>query len=242
MIKGRSWCWTAVGKHPAAADYIRLGGSSSLMDAVADWAAKGYNELLRINGRPQGSHSWRFWLRGVKKGGLICGLGLDSSDRIGRPYPLMIVGEGTQKGWEKNWTTLPDQLNRTWKQLEYIASRRYEDAGAMEEEILGLPPPLTESANHAVSGGPKDAQIDVESKVHQCRRQLQSAGIGLMSLQSLGSTDADQAILQYHQHLVDCCHDIPRGVFIGGTPQQTHICVIDHPLATTDFIQLWTTQ
>ena len=94
LIKGPTWCWAAVGKHPVAADYIRLGNSTSLLDAVADWVAKGYDELLRMDGRSQDSHSWRFWLRGVKKDTLICGLCRDSSDRIGRPYPLMIMGEG----------------------------------------------------------------------------------------------------------------------------------------------------
>lgn len=240
MIKGRAWCWAAAGKHPAAADYIRLGDASALLDAVCDWVAKGYDEVLRAKGRPQGSHSWRFWLRGVRKGALICGLSLDSSDRIGRPYPLMIMGEGPLKGWEKNWMKLPDQLNRTWQKLEFIASRRFDDARAIEDEIRSLTPPQAEAPDNNDSAKDDNAKIEIGAQVQQCRRQLQSTGFGSISLNSLGGADTDQTIMQCHERLVDCCLDIPRGVFIGGTPQQTYICIIDHPLAATDFIQLWT--
>ncbi len=240
VIKGRSWCWAAVGKHPAAADYIRLGDSSSLLDALADWVAKGYDQLLRDNDRPQGFHSWRFWLRGVKKGTLICGLGRDSSDRIGRPYPLTIMGEGLLKGWEKCWFRLPLQLNRCWKDLEYIATRRFDDAQAMEEEIRGLHAPQS-----APSDNP-DAFVDdrqkavFEEQVQLCRQGLLSSGFAMISLNSLDGVDSERAVIQLHERLNGCCKDIPRSVFIGGTPQHTYITVIEHPLATADFVRLWT--
>ena len=240
LIKGPTWCWAAVGKHPVAADYIRLGSSTSLLDAVADWVAKGYDELLRMDGRSQDSHSWRFWLRGVKKDTLICGLCRDSSDRIGRPYPLMIMGEGPLKGWEKAWLMLPEQLNRSWKNLEYIASHRYDDAQAMEEEICGLNPPQVGAPEDQVLLIDDDANIPVDGQVQLCRQQLLSTGFGLISLNSLGGMDPDRAIGQCHGHLNGCCKDIPRGVFIGGTPQHTYICAIEHPLATADFVRLWT--
>jgi type VI secretion system protein VasJ len=51
-----------------------------------------------------------------------CGLGRDSSDSIGCPYPLLIMGEGRLKGWEKRWSQLPVQLNRTWKRMESIVT------------------------------------------------------------------------------------------------------------------------
>jgi len=240
IIKGRTWCWAAVGKHPVAADYIRLGNSTSLLDAVADWVAKGYDELLRINGRPQDSHSWRFWLRGVKKDTLICGLFRDSSDRIGRPYPLMLMGDGPLKGWEKNWLMLPEQLNRSWKNLEYIASHRYDDAQDMEEEIRVMNPPQVVAWEGQVSLSDDHANTAIDGQVQLCRKQMLSTGFGLISLNSLRGMDSDRAIGQCHEQLNGCCKDIPRGVFIGGTPQHTYICAIEHPLATADFVRLWT--
>jgi len=239
VIKGRYWSWTAVGKHPAAADYIRLGDSSSLLDALADWVAKGYDELLRQNDRPQGFHSWRFWLRGVKKDTLICGLGRDSSDRIGRPYPLTIMGEGHLKGWEKSWFMLPMQLNRSWKVLEHIASRRFDDARAMEEEIRGLnaPQPAAWDNPDALVDDRQKALFD--DQVQSCRKTLLSSGFAMISLSCIDGVDSELAVAQFHERLNRCCKAIPRGVFIGGTPQHTYITVIEHPLATADFVRLW---
>jgi type VI secretion system ImpM family protein len=237
VSKGRSWCWAAVGKHPAATDYIRLGDSSALLDALAEWAAKGYDDLLRTNGRPQGIYSWRFWLRGVKKGSMICGLGRDSSDRIGRPFPLLIMGEGFVKGWEKHWLTLPERLNRIWKQLEYIASHRFDDARAMEEEIRGLQQPAESVSDHAGAGWDEDNPFGAPTEA--CRQQLLSDGFGLISLSGAHGLDSDQLVRKGHARLAACCREIPRGVFIGGTPQRTCLAVVGHPLATADFVRLW---
>lgn len=240
VIKGRSWRWTAVGKHPAAADYIRLGDSSSLLDALADWVAKGYDDLLRNNDRPTGFHSWRFWLRGVKKGVLICGLGRDSSDRIGRPFPLTIMGEGPLKGWEKSWFMLPSQLNRSWKDLEYIASRRFDDTRAMEEEIRGLNAPQPAALENPAAMVDDRQKAIFDEQVQLCREGLLGSGFAMISLNSLDGVDSEQAVIQWHERLKGCCKDIPRGVFIGGTPQHTYLTVIEHPLATADFVRLWT--
>jgi type VI secretion system ImpM family protein len=237
VSKGSSWCWAAVGKHPAATDYIRLGDPSALLDALADWAAKGYDDLLCTNGSPQGIYSWRFWLRGVKKGSLICGLGRDSSDRIGRPFPLLIMGEGFVKGWEKQWVILPERLNRIWKQLEYIASHRFDDARTMEEEIHSLQQPAELVMDHVGDGGEGDNLFGTQTEV--CRQQLLTGGFGMISLSNASGMDSDKLVRQAHATLAACCKEIPRGVFIGGTPQHTCIAVVGHPLATADFVRLW---
>ena len=226
-----------MGKHPAATDYIRLGDASALLDALAEWTAKGYDELLRTNNRPQGTYSWRFWLRGVKKGSLICGLGRDSSDRIGRPFPLLIMGEGLVKGWEKKWAMLPQRLNRIWKQLEYIASHRFDDARAMEEEIRGLPQPAELQSDRDVPDCEADSLFGPQTET--CRQQLLSGGFGMINLSGASAVDSDGLVDQCHAWLAACCKEIPRGVFIGGTPQRTCIAVVGHPLATADFVRLW---
>ena len=41
IINHRRWNWAAVGKHPSAKDYIRIGGASALLNAVAEWSAMG---------------------------------------------------------------------------------------------------------------------------------------------------------------------------------------------------------
>lgn len=240
VAKGRTWCWAAVGKHPAAADYIHLGAASPLLDALSEWAVKGYDELLSSNSRSQEIHSWRFWLRGVKKGTLVCGLVRDSSDRIGRPFPLLIMGEGLLKGWEKHWRMLAAQLNRTWKNCEYIASRRFDDAHAMEEEIGGLNQPETVGMGGPAEPADGDRTNNFSRQVSECRQQILANGYGLINLDSIAGMDADRAVMTTHEALHACCKDIPRGIFIGGTCRHTFLAVIEHPLGTADFVRLWT--
>jgi type VI secretion system ImpM family protein len=236
--RSRRWCWAAVGKHPAAMDYIRLGDPSPLLDALADWAAKGYEELLRKAGRPPGPHSWRFWLRSVKKGELIYGLGRDSSDRIGRPFPLLIMGQGPLKGWEKHWDMLAGRLDRTWEHLEYIASHRFDGARSMEEEILALRQRLPAALPPRVTKSPQPAPLDAAASA--CRQQLLDGGFGMIRLNDGTGEDSDLAIVQSHAALARCCRQIPRSVFIGGTVQHTYLAVVEHPLGAADFARLWT--
>lgn len=237
--QNHSWNWIAVGKHPAAMDYIHIGTGSPLMDALADWAVKGYDAHVRTNGTSQNIYSWRFWLRGVRKGNLICGLGRDSSDRIGRPYPLLIIGEGLLDRWEKQWTRLPVHLDPIWKRLEYIAAHRFEHTQDIEAALCAVTPPeigLT-SPFETPSYDPPAVFNEIATV---CHRQLRSYGYAMMNLSDVGLADADEAILKCHDVLKGCCQDIPSGVFIGGTPQNTFISVVQHPLGTPDFIRLWT--
>lgn len=235
----RSWNWTAVGKHPAVMDHIHLGAGSPLMDALADWAAKGYDAHVRTNGASENTYSWRFWLRGVRKGNLICGLGCDSHDRIGCLYPLMIMGEGVLDGWEEQWAELLVQLNPIWKRLEYIAAHRFKHTRDIESALNRVAPPEIEiSSSEGLPNNDHRTVFDEIATV--CHRQLRSYGYGMMNLSDAGSVDADEVILKSHGLLKACCQDIPSGVFIGGTSQQTFISVFQHPLGTPDFIRLWT--
>lgn len=232
------WNWTAVGKHPAAKDYIRIGARSSLLDAVAAWSANGYDALRRPKEQPPSMHSWRFWLRGVKKGMLICGLGRDSSDSIGRPYPLLIMGEGRLKGWEKRWHQLPAQLNRSWKCMESIVTRRFEDIHGFEKQIRNLSRPgAAFNVDHeSAVTQPNDP---VEGDLAACRRSIAQNGYGTFGVNHNRHADPDQCAMQCHASLKTCCATIPLGVFFGGTPQNSYVMVLQRPLSTADFVRLW---
>jgi type VI secretion system protein VasJ len=95
-----------MGKHPTVMDYFQLGSSAPLVNAFAVWAENGYQKLVAKNRKRTAFCSWRFWAKGMRKGYIACGLGRDSSDSAGRPYPLMIMGIGTLAGWEENWDLL----------------------------------------------------------------------------------------------------------------------------------------
>lgn len=239
ITRDQKWNWVAAGKHPVARDYIRLGGHSALMDAVAKWLTNGYRKLIGGKNMPSMHHSWRFWLKGVKKGTLVCGLGRDSSDSIGRPYPLLIMGEGHLKGWEKQWFMLPANLDRTWSRMEFIATHRFESAAAMEEEIKRLYTPGSDTGT-AVNMSQEAADASANMDLTLCKTQLRLNGFGLIGLNPSDGLDLHQLLL-CHNRLKECCTEIPRGVFIGGTPQNAYLAVAQHPLGAQDFVKLWTT-
>jgi type VI secretion system protein VasJ len=240
IIPSRKWNWIAVGKHPVAKDYIHFGGQSALLDAVAQWLADGYGNLNDGKNKPSEHHSWRFWLKGVKKGSLVCGLGRDSSDSIGRPYPLLIMGEGSLKGWEKQWPMLPTRLEKTWRRMEYIAAHHFKNAMVMQNEIKRL----------AVPGSGAFCDVDMSegaagaaavTDLTPCKSQLRQDGFAMIGLSPVNGLELHQVLICFHNRLRQCCTEVPKAVFIGGTPQKTYLAVARHPLGPKDFVKLWTT-
>ncbi len=231
------WRWNAVGKHPAAADYINVMGGTPLMEAMSEWMTMGYDALGKNDKGTIRSVSWRFWLRGEKKGRLICGLGRDSSDRIGRPFPLLVFGEGPLKGWEKHWTMLPRQLAPTWERIERTAARRFADLKELTRALQELSPPSQADIDSGQACGvgvqPGDQDLPGEYK-----EVLLRTGRVLIPLKTAGSDPAVNAVF-WHSQLRIYCRDVPRAVFLGGTPQHNYLMVIQQPLATSDFIMLW---
>jgi type VI secretion system protein VasJ len=230
--------WTIAGKHPAAADFIRLGAQSAVLDAVANWVAKGYDAVQQGRHSLQTGCSWRFWLRGAKKQTLICGLCRDSSDRIGRPYPFLIMGEGILKGMDKTWPVLPAQLEKVWSAMEYIAAHRFDDLQVMADEFNVLD--MAAAANRPVAGSDRQACLAVDGRMDHCRDNLLTSGWGLISLSDGKDQDLTKAAVHCHARLQECCSDIPRAVFLGGPARHSYIMVLQQPLTTYDFIRLWT--
>jgi type VI secretion system ImpM family protein len=233
-----AWRWKAIGKHPAAADYINMNSGTPLMDAIAEWMTKGFDGLAAGRSPSNGPYSWRFWFRGTKKGSLICGVGRDSSDRIGRPYPFLVFGEGPLKGWEKRWVTLPLALDRTWVHIERTASQRHTDLKELSEALRQLTPPQIDPVQTdapAIRGCSAPEQATVE----RYRQALRQDGRVLVPLSGCGDTEPGLAAVQWQGSLGACCPEIPRAVFLGGHPQRSFLALIQQPLATADFITLW---
>jgi type VI secretion system ImpM family protein len=231
----RAWCWNAVGKHPAATDYISVRSGTAILDAVADWMSKGYDALQRENNPGRQTHSWRFWLRGAQKESLICGVGRDSSDRIGRPYPLFILGEGPLKHWERQWPLLPALLAKTWGNIERIGAQHYETLQALTDAVGELSSPI---ADGTVLDAAAPDRVGSD-RLEACRTELQHTGRIMIALNDDGDMDPAARAMAWHGLLKRCCPDIPRAVFLGGNPRHAFLAVIQEPLRTADFVRLW---
>ena len=101
------WKWTAFGKHPVAGDYFYAGADDPFFQAFSGWVENGYRQISTERKNATDLYSWRFWAKGAQKDTLVYGVGRDSFDTIGRPYPLVIMGTGTLADWHRNWEILP---------------------------------------------------------------------------------------------------------------------------------------
>ncbi|MEW5801056.1 MAG: hypothetical protein AB1847_03020 [bacterium] len=150
-------------------------------------------------------HSFRFWTRGSAKDMLVCGLVRDSSDRLGRPYPLLIMGTGPLPGWEERWDLVSLACERSWSQMEHLAASAggqgtpVADRRHLEDGILAIKPPRSQWS---------------------CLSQEKEACSGLSCDKSQGlSCDPEQGLS--HDQKQGLSHDQGQGPGLSGNPVET---------------------
>ena len=97
-----AWKWAAFGKHPVAGDYFNAGPDDPFFQAFSGWVENGYRQVCSGRKNSTDLYSWRFWAKGHQKDSLMCGVGRDSFDTIGRPYPLVVMGAGILPDWQRH--------------------------------------------------------------------------------------------------------------------------------------------
>lgn len=237
LIGSKRWQWTARGKHPGLKDYFSVGADSPLLTAICDWIEKGYRGLTeRVD--PAGRRiAWRFWVGGHKPGAIVCGIVRDSSDSVGRPYPLMILGMGDLQGWEKSWQALSLAFDKTWTQMEAIATRLTRDLKDLQADVGSLASPQLPRLGSLSPG---------MSPTHDASRESLDRGQadpnGTFFLPIIGLTPGEEplAIQALMFQWASTCSDIPKAVFLGGHPALPMAAIFRRPLQPQDFTRLWT--
>jgi type VI secretion system protein VasJ len=241
-----SWSWAAYGKHPVAKDYFRLGKDFPLSKGFSDWVEKGYPLIAsRKDIRPELS-SWRFWARGPGKDGLACGLVRDSSDRVGRPYPLLIMGAGGLRGWQDQWDLVPFACERTWEQIEYLSALIVTDFRKFEMAIQNIRvpgPDWSEFYGHRLTfGDGKIAQGDepwCDSRGADLLSRLTEKTEIYISLDEGPFRDQFARIGFWHAFFKTSLKALPNVIFMGGTPEKAWIALYRRPLVPSDLLDLW---
>jgi type VI secretion system protein VasJ len=232
-----------MGKHPAVMDYFQLGCGAPLVSAFAGWIESGYQKLVSKNRTRPAFCSWRFWAKGMRKGYIACGVGRDSSDSAGRPYPLMIMGIGTLAGWEENWDLLPLVFAETWRQIEYITCGHFADLTQLETDIERVKLPSREWSAFADSRLKDDKQDNSaeENIMSQRRREIEKCAGALLATNELFvSIDADQGcdsltMAWFWLCLLKSRIDIvPNAVFLGGIPEKSYLAIFNRSLNSGD--------
>jgi type VI secretion system protein VasJ len=242
------WLWFAGGKHPVVRDFFTSGRDHPIFRAFCEWVEKGYQVFTSMDKHRPGRCLWRFWAKGAMKHGFVCGLIKDSSDLLGRPYPLLVMGTGPLEGWEDHWDLLALACERTWSHLEYFSSKKHQTLGELTEDLQSTRPPDPRWDEWAMS---RDALLQGDSSEGPQRLgpdSLQS-GTELMAPKNgkeilvplrtdvLGNLSVTIDLLQgrLRAQLITC----PSAVFMGGSPEQSYLASFVNALGTKDFLRLW---
>ncbi|MCL5966159.1 MAG: type VI secretion system-associated protein TagF [Deltaproteobacteria bacterium] len=248
-VKGSGeWLWAAVGKHPVARDYIRLGRSSPMMDGFSAWVDGGYRDLH--SREPKGNpalRSFRFWALGAGPGLLACGVVRDSHDAVGRPFPLLIMGSGSLRDWEERWDLLPLACEGAWEQIESLAGRRFAELRPLEEAVGRIRPPQPLWNGYAETGsalreGRSGTGDEAAGRFRGIERKAEAAAreaAGIVSLDEPPGTDVFLAIQAWHAGLKRGAKEPPKALFMGGNAERACLAFFRRPLSAGDFPRIW---
>lgn len=240
---GRSWRWAAQGKHPAARDYFKVGEEFPLGIGFSDWVGHGYQILAPKGEHRRDLYSWRFWARGgSQKEVVLCGLVRDSSDGLGRSYPLLIMGAGPLRDWENHWDLLPYACEGAWIQMESISTRAFRELRHLEDELHRMKPPQPqweefnavnkEMAEIGRAPGRKEGFGDVKTLENKVITLVRESEVFL-------PVDEEPMIHIWHSLLKVHLMEIPKAVFMGGNSAKTCLALFQRPLLAEDFRGLW---
>lgn len=232
MNVNASWQWSAFGKHPVATDFFRLGEEAPLLKSFSDWVEKGYQAFVSKKGNAQSLHAWRFWARGSQKGNIACGVVRDSSDRVGRPYPLLIMGTGSLNGWADHWDLLPFACEKTWDQIEYLSAFAVNDLKKMEHEVRYIRPPHPGWSDFETK---RKELNEMEKQVSFRSDQTEI----ILDLRMNSNHDQLTQVNHYHTLIRARIKAAPNVIFMGGPLERTCLALFRRPLQISDFIQLW---
>jgi len=248
----QSWNWVGSGKHPAVGDFFKVGQFSPILEAIADWLENGFQRFMKNKNRSRDElnlhNSWRFWMRSPKADQLVVGVVRDSSDSLGRSYPLLVAGTGPFKKVEKNWDLLPFACEKIWGQMEYLGTGQFADVTQIEDRVCHIYPPDRKWFRGIGPVGPSDEDC-VQTELDQMSRAAQEMEQRLAPLLHLpefvvtmntgASGDPLLTAGLWHKVFKNKLTIFPNALFMGGVPERTCVAVFQRPLSPPDFIRLW---
>jgi type VI secretion system protein VasJ len=242
----QDWRWVAYGKHPSVKDFFSIGLDFQLAAIFSDWIKMGYPALAERRKSIQGLCSWRFWARGAQKNDLICGLLRDSYDSLGRPYPLLIIGTGPLPSWEDHWDILPSVCEKTWQQIEYFSTHKFNDLKKIENDMLKIRPPFPAWSDFQNTGSSLCELSAVPEESVPMLKQLNTQAVneacndtGSIVISTEGPYDSFTITLYINHVLRNQLQAAPNAIFIGGTFNESQLVFFRRPMKPIDFMSLW---
>jgi len=236
------WRWVAHGKHPALSDYISAGRIFPMATGISNWVHNGFSEQQKLNSPRRFRCSWRFWVKGNSRDDISCGLLTDSCDSVGRPYPLLIMGNGPLAGWERHWELVPAVCESAWGGMEECATTPYRDFTALDRGVASLPQPSPHWDAFRTVGDDDLAELEATdgASFNLQLRDLLIKNFGYIFLDRCNVCDRLFRTEYAGKILSRNLKNVPTAVFVGGTAEATWFAFYCRPLTGADFAALWT--
>ncbi len=239
------WEWAVCGKHPSFADYIYHNLNPPLLKSVAGWIDHSA-PLIHMDGNDDYQHfTYRFWVRGIKKGSLVCGIVKNSSDRSGRSYPLAMMGTGLANGWEKQWEFVFGVFDPIFRGLEAMTSSRFDTFQQFESRLGEL----------QVSKNFWQEATAMMGRLNRAGNDTQLSTLpSLLKIQSLELLDKSELTLpldgdirhlartwksRWHKEIFKKPPPVPTAVFFGGSAEESVVRIFNRALDSNDFKTLF---
>ena len=223
--------FSAHGKHPAFNDYFNLNTGSPLANALSGWVEKGA-KLGGTSRKNEKIRSFRFWVRGMNKGELGIGIVRDSSDSLGRTYPLIIMAQGSGRDWEKRWPYVFNHFDSVFRAFEEMTAARYDSFKAFETR-------LAKTSFSAFLSVTEDDRSELPETMMAWFRQGRDKGALAMPVATF-LKKASSYPRPIRQGLFKKRVQPPGAVFLGGLPENPLVAIYARPLTAKDFHTVFT--
>lgn len=227
---------SAHGKHPAFSDYFSLNTDLPLVKALSGWIEKGIKLTGKIKENRM-SHSFRFWMRGIKKNELALGIIRESSDRLGRPYPLLIMGNGVVRNWEKRWSYIFPGFETVYRAFEDIAASRYETFKELETKLDRIVFPVMNLDHTSKTIDEMSELPEIMEAWFKKDREKGELSLPVARLLNMGAAPYSKEVKG--PGLFKKKPPVPGAVFLGGLPQNSVLTMYARPLKVNDFLSLF---
>ena len=215
-----------------------------LFAAFSGWIDNGYKKIAASRKNATDLYSWRFCGKGLTSETLLCGVGRDSFDCHGRPYPFFVMGLGPLAGYPRCWDLLPFAFENLWSHMEYLCSKRYMEFSQLEADAQRLPTPdnswttfETDRKNRWETWCSQTPPN--QEKIRKSLRQHTGTSQFLIPLIENESPDVTSTLGLWFSLLKAEEKAIFGTAFFGGNLSESCLAVFRRPLDTGDFVRLW---
>lgn len=221
---------SAYGKHPEFDDYFSLNMDTLLERALSSWVDSG-TKSGADHYEQKDIRSFRFWMLGIKKTDLLLGIVKDSSDSMGRKFPLLIICNAQFKDRDRKWPLIFTGFEAVFRNLEDITAARYGDFKEFESTLLTI--------KYSKPNFEKDEKYSLSSSLLGWLKTEKDRSSTILPvpvfLERYGSIPNEPE----KKGRFSKKEGPPGAVFLGGLPEDPLVGIYSRPLRTRDFHTLF---